>query len=103
MMNLILVKREGLRRQAAEVLFIQSGGDSLRREGAAGARGVPDLQGHQGGLRAVEDIGQGGLGGCACPSGLAPCGVSSQRAPLHIPPRPTPSQFPKHLQFPGLA
>lgn len=54
------------------MLFIQSGGDSWRQEGAVGDRGGT-FRATRTGLRAVEDIGQGGLEGHARPSALPPC------------------------------
>ena len=55
------------------MLFIQSRGDSWRQEEVVGGqRGNLTFRGTRTGLRAVEDIGHGGLEGHAHPSALPP-------------------------------
>lgn len=61
MMNLILVKREGLRRQAGGgAVYPVRRGQLEAGGGSGGQRGCLTFRGTGTGLRALEDTGQGG-------------------------------------------
>lgn len=83
MMNLILVKREGLRTQAGGgAVYPVRRGQSEAGGGSGGWRGCLTFRSTRMGLRALEDTGHGGTWRLCLPQGSPSPRASSQPLPL---------------------